>query len=161
MSQHFEVSGTEISAAGLTEAKRLVPGGTFEAGDIEVALPFEGPFAVVTMINVLEHLSRPSAALANVAGGQRDGGLFVVHLPVIGNALQRRWYDSGYASDPTHIFRPSGSAVVEMVIDAGYRLISSGYAPFRPQWLMRHLPAHPAFLAVFERTDSATIPPDA
>ncbi len=161
MSQYFDVSGTEISAAGISDAMQRVPAGSFQAGDIEEALPMPGPFAVITMINVLEHLSKPARAIANIAAGQVNGGLFVVHLPTIGNRLQRRIYEGSYDSDPTHIFRPSGAQVVEMVCTAGYRRISSSYAPFRPQWLMGAVPAHPAFLAVFERLDSATIPPHA
>ncbi len=151
MEGRFEVTGTEISAAGLTEAAKRVPNGVFAAGDIEAGLPVEGRFDVITAINVIEHLAQPGRALRHLAGGQEPGGLLVVHLPTIGNRIQQWLYEGSYDQDVTHIYRPSGSELVRLVEAAGYDCVLSAYAPFVPVALLSRLPVHPAFLAVFER----------
>jgi 2-polyprenyl-3-methyl-5-hydroxy-6-metoxy-1,4-benzoquinol methylase len=151
MEHRFEVTGTEISVAGLKEARARVPKGAFVAGDIEVALPAEGPFDVITAINVVEHLADPERAARHLAGGQERGGLLIVHLPTIGNQLQRWLYEGSYDQDITHIYRPSGPELVALVEAAGYESVLSAYAPFVPVAVMSRVPVHPAFLAVFER----------
>ena len=151
MQHRFEVTGTEISVAGLEEARVRVPKGAFVAGDIEVALPAEGPFDVITAINVVEHLADPERATRYLAGGQEPGGLLIVHLPTIGNRLQQWLYEGSYDQDITHIYRPSGSELVALVEAAGYEGVLSAYAPFVPVAVMSRAPMHPAFLAVFER----------
>ena len=151
MEHRFEVTGTEISVAGLNEARARVSKGAFVAGDIEVALPAEGPFDVITAINVVEHLADPERAARHLAGGQEPGGLLLVHLPTIGNRLQQWLYEGSYDEDITHIYRPSGSELVALFEAAGYESVFSAYAPFVPIALMSRVPVHPAFLAVFER----------
>jgi 2-polyprenyl-3-methyl-5-hydroxy-6-metoxy-1,4-benzoquinol methylase len=151
MERRFAVTGSEISAAGLEEASVRVPNGVFAAGDIEVGLPVEGPFDVITAINVIEHLAQPGRAIRHLAAGQRSGGLLIVHLPTLGNRIQRWLYEGSYDQDVTHIYRPSGSELVGLVEAAGYDCVLSAYAPFVPVALLSRLPVHPAFLAVFER----------
>lgn len=147
----FDVTGTEVSAAGLAGARVRVPNGVFAVRDIEVDLPAKGFFDVITAINVVEHLADPERAARNLAGAQEPGGLLIVHLPTIGNRLQRLLYEGPYGQDSTHIYRPSGSELVMLVEAAGYERVLSAYAPFVPLAVMSRVPVHPAFLAVFER----------
>lgn len=144
-------AGIEISEAGLALARSRLPGVTLVAADVEAGIPLEGPFDVVTAINVLEHLGDPAAGLRSLADVQDPGGTLVVHLPVIGTASQARLYAGSYDRDPTHVWRPSAAAARSMVEGAGYRHVSSAFAPFLPMWLFRHVPVHPAWLGVFQR----------
>lgn len=147
----YERHGVELSEAGLGLAAARVPDAEFAAGDIQDGLPFPDGFDLVTAVNVLEHLDRPGEALAHVAAAQPAGGVFVVHLPVIGNALQARLYRGGYDSDPTHVWRPSAAVVRALVEAVGYRHEASAFAPFVPMTVFRHVPVHPAWLGVFTR----------
>jgi SAM-dependent methyltransferase len=146
-----DVAGIEISRAGLRLAHDRLPSATLAAGDIEDGCPIPGPFEVVTAINVLEHLDRPADALANLAAVQPPGGLLVVHLPVVGNRVQARLYERGYADDPTHVWRPSAAEARATIEAAGYRHRHSTFAPLVPMGLWRHVPIHPAWLGVFAR----------
>jgi SAM-dependent methyltransferase len=151
MEPYFDVAGTEISTAGLQEARARVPNGVFVAGDIEVELPVSGPFDVIMAINVIEHLTYPGRAMGHLAGGQDPGGLLVVHLPTIGNRIQRWLYEGSYDQDPTHIYRPGGPELISLAEAAGYDCVLSAYAPFVPVATMSRTPVHPAFVAIFER----------
>ncbi len=143
--------GIELSDSGLELAKDRLPDAVLRAGDIQEAIPFDGTFDAITAINVIEHLSRPDAALRNLASVQDPGALLVVHLPTIGNAGQRRRYSGSYDSDPTHVYRPSGDEVTGLVESVGYRRLFSAYAPFIPFRLWYRIPWQCAFLAAFER----------
>lgn len=151
MADDFGLHGIELSPDGLQQAVVRVPDARLVAADIEQGPPFAGPFDAVTAINVLEHLSKPEAGLASIAAMQEPGGVLVVHLPVIGNRSQARLYEGGYASDPTHVWRPSGPEARAAIESAGYRHLRSAYAPFRPGWVMARLPIHPAWFGVFTR----------
>lgn len=147
----YERHGVEISDAGLELARKRLPDVEFAAGDVQDGVPFEGPFDVVTAVNVLEHLERPAAGVAALAGVQRTGGLLVVHLPVIGTRTQRRLYMAGYDQDPTHVWRPSAAEARATIEAGGYRHRRSAFAPFLPMAVFRHVPIHPAWMGVFER----------
>ncbi len=144
--------GIELSDAGLELAQERLPHADLRSGDIQASIPFEGPFEVVTAINVIEHLSDPYAALANLAGVQERGALLVVHLPTIGNEGQRRRYMGSYDSDPTHVYRPSGDEVVALIESSGYQALLTAYAPFVPFRAWARIKWQCAFLAAFRRT---------
>lgn len=151
MAGDFSLHGIELSPDGLEQAARRVPDARLVAADIEQGSPFARPFDAITAINVLEHLGKPAAGLTSIASMQEPGGVLVVHLPVIGNRTQARLYEGGYASDPTHVWRPSGPEARESIEAAGYRHLRSAYAPFLPVWAMTKLAIHPAWFGVFRR----------
>lgn len=128
-----------------------IPEATLAAADIQDGLPFDGSFAAITMINVLEHLGRPMDALEHLAAAQEPGGVLVIHLPTIGTPGQARRYAGSYDSDPTHIYRPSGWEVLALLTKAGYQVRRYGWAPFRPFALWSRVEWQCAFLAVAVR----------
>ncbi|NND84051.1 MAG: class I SAM-dependent methyltransferase [Acidimicrobiia bacterium] len=144
----WDLHGLERSEEGLRRARERVPTARLAAADVQEGLPFDGPFGAITMINVLEHLERPSAALAGLAAAQPAGGVLVVHLPTIGTPGQAQRYAGSYDSDPTHIFRPSGREVLGLLHDAGYDVRRHGWAPFRPFAVWSRVEWQCAFLAV-------------
>lgn len=146
-----DLHGIELSDAGLDLAKARLPKAALRAGDIQEAIPFDGRFDAITAINVIEHLSRPEAALRNLAALQDVDALLVVHLPTIGNDGQRKRYTGSYDSDPTHVYRPSGDEVTGLVESVGYRNLFTAYAPFIPFGLWGRIPWQCAFLAAFSR----------
>jgi SAM-dependent methyltransferase len=146
--QEWDLHGVERSEEGLRRARERVPSATLAAGDVQEGLPFPGPFEAITMVNVLEHLERPDAALAHLASAQPSGGILVVHLPTIGTEGQAHRYEASYASDPTHIFRPSGRDVIRLLDEAGYEVPRFGWAPFLPFALWSKVQWQCAFLAV-------------
>lgn len=143
--------GVELSEEGLRLTRDRLPGATLAAADIQDGLPFDPPFDAITMVNVLEHLEHPAEALAHIASAQDPGGVLIVHLPTIGTPGQAHRYEQSYASDPTHVYRPSGATVVDLVQGHGYRTIRAAWAPFRPFWLWSRIEWQCAFLAVFVR----------
>lgn len=147
-----ELHGIELSDAGLELAQDRLPEADLRAGDVQASIPFEGPFDAITAINVIEHLDRPGLALRNFGRVQAPGALLVVHLPTIGSEGQRRRYEGSYAQDPTHVYRPSGEELVELVESVGYDCLRRAYAPFVPFWAWARIKWQPAFLAVFRRT---------
>lgn len=148
----YELHGIELSDAGLELARGRLPDADLRSGDIQVSIPFEGPFDVITAINVIEHLVDPASALRNFGQLQDPGALLVVHLPTIGSVGQRRRYEGSYAKDPTHVYRPSGDELVRLVEPVGYDCLRRAYAPFIPFWAWANIKWQPAFLAVFRRT---------
>lgn len=146
-----ELHGMELSDAGLELARGRLATAELRSGDVQSSIPFEGPFDVITAINVIEHLADPASALRNFGRLQEKGALLVIHLPTIGSEGQRRRYEGSYAKDPTHVYRPSGEELVQLVEGAGYRCLRQAYAPFFPFWAWAHVRWQPAFLAVFRR----------
>ena len=78
------------------------------------------------------------------------GGLFVAHLPTIGNRMQARLYQGSYDQDPTHIYRPAGREFRALTEGAGFKTVFETYSPFFFAPLWRAIPFHPAYLALFQ-----------
>lgn len=104
-------------------------------------LPFaDGDFDGVVLDNVLEHLARPQALLAEIRRVLPVGGRFVVGVP------GRR----GYASDDDHKVFYSEPALRETVQAAGFSDGKVLHAPVRSAWLDRHMRQY-CLYGVFER----------
>jgi SAM-dependent methyltransferase len=149
MAGDFELYGIDISEYGVAAAAARLPAARLAVGSLTDGVPFDVTFDVVTAINIVEHLDDPGAALDVVRARLRGGGLFVAHLPTIGNRVQARLYAGSYAQDPTHIYRPSGAEFCRLAERHGFVTSTSSYAPFVGAPLWRRVPWHPAFLAVF------------
>lgn len=152
MADDFQLWGLDISEYAISRYHERLPSATLASGSLSDGIPWEVTYDVITAINIFEHLDEPLAAAHVVRRHLRPGGLLVAHLPTIGNALQARLYRGSYDQDPTHIYRPSGPAFTRLIESAGFRTVWSAYAPFVGAPLMKRVPAHPAFMAVFEAT---------
>ncbi len=150
MAAEFDLYGVDISEYAIKVCAQRLPNAQLAAGSLIEGLPFDRTFDVISAINVMEHLEDPLGAARVVRSRLRPGGLFVTHLPTIGNKLQARLYKGSYDQDPTHIYRPSGAAYLRLVASAGFRCTFQTYAPFVGAPLWRVLKAHPAHLAIFE-----------
>ncbi len=150
MAAEFDLHGVDISEYAIKVCAQRLPDAQLAVGSLIEGLPFDRTFDVISAINVMEHLEDPLGAASVVRSRLRPGGLFVTHLPTIGNKLQARLYKGSYDQDPTHIYRPSGAAYQRLVSSAGFRCTFQTYAPFVGAPLWRVLKAHPAHLAIFE-----------
>lgn len=149
MAEDFQLYGTDISSYAIEACAKRLPDAQLAVGSLIDGLPFDRNFDVISAINVMEHLEDPAAAARVIRSRLRVGGLFVSHLPTIGNAVQARLYRGSYDQDPTHIYRPSGAQYQALVAQAGFECIYQSYAPFIGAPIWRRLPLHPAHIAIF------------
>lgn len=149
MAGEFDLYGMDLSDYAIGQASQRLPRATLSTGSLTDGIPFDVTFDVVTAINIFEHLADPAAGLDAVRARLRPGGLFVAHLPTIGNRVQARMYAGSYDRDPTHIYRPSGAGFSTLAERHGFALSTCSYAPFVGAPLWRRLPWHPAFLGVY------------
>ena len=75
-----QLYGSEMHPAVVPIAKALCPRADVRQGDL-VDLPFDGPFDLLIMSEVLEHLVDPDAALERLVGLTAPGGAVVVTVP--------------------------------------------------------------------------------
>lgn len=147
----YELYGLDFSDHALAEIRRRLPGATIERADVQENIPFSGPFQAVVAVNVLEHLRQPDAAIRNIREVLVPGGIVAVHLPTIDNAVSRFIYSLSYASDPTHIWRPSAGQVQRLFRSLGFSLVWESQMPHVPRSLWNALRLHPAYLGVYRR----------
>jgi SAM-dependent methyltransferase len=78
----LRVHGVDISAGALELARRAAPEVDFQTAPAE-RLPFrDGSMSAVVMLDVLEHLEDPAAALREIRRVLRPGGLLHIVLPL-------------------------------------------------------------------------------
>jgi SAM-dependent methyltransferase len=147
----YERYGIDVSAYAAGQVLGRLPGVRAVAADIHRPLPFTRTFDVVLAINVIEHLTDPAVAVRTVRDALAPGGLCVIHLPTINNAVSGLVYQFAYAGDPTHVYRPSGEEVRALFEARGFTTLEDSFAPFTPRALWKALPWHPAYLAAFRR----------
>lgn len=143
--------GMDLSAHAVAQARLRLRRARLVQANVEEGIPFRLRFRAVLAVNVIEHLHDPDAGVRHIRAALAPGGVCVVHLPTVNNALNRLIYRYTYASDPTHVYRPSGDEVGELFRGAGMRLLEESYAPHSPRPVWNALRAHPAYLAAFRR----------
>jgi SAM-dependent methyltransferase len=151
----YDLFGVDVSAHAAGQAGVRLPGVRIVAADIQRGLPFSRPLDVVLAVNVVEYLPDPRAGVRGIREAMRPGGLCVVHLPTINNAMSRLIYRFAYAQDATHVYRPSGGEVRDLFQSEGFRTVEESFAPHR-RWLLSSLGWHPAYLAAF-RADGVSM----
>jgi SAM-dependent methyltransferase len=101
----YRVFGCDINPWALSKAKRNVPQGNFLlfSGDESYTFP-EAVFDIVIAKHVVEHLSHPEHAIAEMSRVLKPGGLLILATPNLSSHMRKRkkanWI--GY-KDPTHI----------------------------------------------------------
>jgi SAM-dependent methyltransferase len=116
----YEPAGVELSPEAAAQARER-SGAPVSTGSADDPLPYDdASFAAVTMLDVIEHLPRYPAALAECARVLVPGGkLFVVTLNAGSLArplLGRRW---SFWLDPTHVEMFSANKLRRAFADAG------------------------------------------
>lgn len=143
------VAGSDISPHAIAMARARRPNRSYRIADLQDGPDFGQTFDVVLAVNLLEHLDRPEDGVGSLRTLCHRGSVVLVHLPVVDNALSRLIYFRTYASDPTHIFRPTGPTVRALFEERGFTLLRASYLPHVAPRLTRHLRLHPSHLAIF------------
>jgi len=87
----WSVEGIEFSPEGARRSSRRL-GRPVALGNLAEAAGLRGPFDVVTLWHVLEHLTRPAPLLEAVRHRLRPGGLIAVAVPNLDNLPMRAAY---------------------------------------------------------------------
>lgn len=119
----FEAMGVEISPEA-AEAARRRAGVPVIAGDF-LAVDVPGPFAVITMFDVLEHMRDPRACVARARELLAPGGVLAVETGDLASPwarlLGRRWY---FLDPPQHLSYFTAAGLLELV--RAERLVPTG-----------------------------------
>jgi len=105
LTDRYHVFGCDINPWALSQARRNVPKGNFLllSGDEPYAFP-EAVFDIVIAKHVVEHLSHPEQAIAEISRVLKANGLLILVTPNLSSPMRKRkqvqWI--GY-KDPTHI----------------------------------------------------------
>jgi 2-polyprenyl-3-methyl-5-hydroxy-6-metoxy-1,4-benzoquinol methylase len=123
----YQVQGIDVSAA----AERLCRGRRLDAvtGNF-LSYPLAGPFDVVTMWDVIEHLREPAAFLARTRDLLRPGGWLVAKIPGYGELSVAL---SGHAPRLSGLLLSTPDHVQYFHRASLYRLLSR--TAFEPEWL--------------------------
>lgn len=145
----LELCGSDISEHAVDMARNRHPERDYRQADLQAGTPFTGPFDIILAVNLIEHLPDPDAGIDAIDKLCESGSAVVVHLPVIENRISGWIYQRSYASDPTHIYRPTGQTVRWKFEERGFSATRESYFPHRWPRVTRHLRIHPSYLAVF------------
>ena len=99
----FRCTGMDVSPDVVAAAAANLPDATFLVGQLP-HVP-QGPWDVITALDVLEHVPDPDAALAAIREGLRPGGIALVVVPVYDGPLG--WLTRLLDKDPTHLHKTS------------------------------------------------------
>lgn len=146
------LTGSDISEHAITMARSRDAERTYAVADLLDGPPFEGTYDVVLAVNLIEHLTDPAAGIDAIRALCAPGSVVLVHLPVVDNKVGKWIYDRTYASDPTHIYRPTGKEVKALFEGRGFVTLRESYLPHTLPRVTRHLRLHPSYLAVFLAT---------
>ncbi|HEX3595959.1 MAG TPA: class I SAM-dependent methyltransferase [Polyangiaceae bacterium] len=115
----WDGSGVEIAPDCALEAARI-SGASVACGDF-LDVPLTGPYDVIVMLDVIEHLRDPAAAVARALKLLSPGGLFVVETGDLrapwARLLGRRWY---FFDPPAHLFYFSYRGLTALLRRAGF-----------------------------------------
>lgn len=147
----YRAHGVEPSRRGALAAEAA--GVPVERASIEAAAVKPGSFDAVTLWHVLEHLDDPGAALRQIAGWLRPGGILLVGVPNLASAQARlsgeSWFHFDVPRHRTH-FTPAGLDAVLRTNGfdpAGTHHLLLEHNPFGMwQSLLSRLTAHPSYL---------------
>lgn len=140
----WEVRGVEPNPYGAAAADSLAPGATF-GGTFEQLPLDEGPFQLVTCLDVLEHLRRPDLAIKKMHSLLSPSGILLLAVPDVGSWLARllgaRW--PHYHRD--HLWYFSRRALRRLLEERGFEVVRQGasWKTFNLQYVLGILAANP------------------
>ena len=102
-------------------------------GDVSVLPPDAGPFDVVTMWHVLEHLYDPAGALRRLHSLLADDGFLLIAVPNIGGMDARVYGADWIALDtPRHVNHFAPSSLTRLLSATGFAPLAQRQLPFDP-----------------------------
>jgi SAM-dependent methyltransferase len=137
LTDRYQTFGCDINFWALSQARRIVPQGNFLvlSGDELCAFP-DQVFDIVIAKHVVEHLSRPEQAIAEISRMLKKGGLLILATPNLASLMRERKKEHwiGY-KDPTHISLKTPDEWLAIVRNHGMhirRVFSDGFwdAPY-------------------------------
>lgn len=115
----WDASGVEIAPDCALEAARI-SGASVACGDF-VRVPLPGAYDVIVMLDVIEHLRDPAAAVARAFELLAPGGLLVIETGDLrapwARLLGPRWY---FLDPPAHLFYLTDRGLMELLARAGF-----------------------------------------
>lgn len=142
LTDRYQVFGTDINTWSLAQAHQNVPRGHFAllSADDSITFP-DQVFQIVVAKHVVEHLSHPEQAIAEISRVLATGGMLLMATPNLDSLMRsvkkENWI--GY-KDPTHISLKRPADWIRLLNDNNIRprrIISDGfwdspYVPFLP-----------------------------
>jgi ubiquinone/menaquinone biosynthesis C-methylase UbiE len=143
----FKTVAADVNPWALQKSQEVARN-TFHAASSAEELPFvDGAFGVVIIKHVVEHLPNPQRALLEIGRITAPGGLLILATPNLDSLLKpwkgEKWI--GY-QDPTHISLKPPSEWLELIQEAGFRVLRAFSDGF---WDVPYIPFVPAILQKF------------
>ena len=140
----FETVAVDVNHWAMKQSKGVAPRTHLQVASAE-DLPFaDGAFGVVIIKHVVEHLSHPEQAIAELGRVTAPGGCLILATPNLDSLFKpwkgRHWI--GY-QDPTHISLKPPEGWLEQIRMAGFRIqrvFADGF------WDVPYLPVIPGLL---------------
>lgn len=122
-STHYHTMGTELAPAAVDWASRNLGVELVQASVESLPNLLSGPYDVVTLWDVIEHLDDPRQALMAVAERLEPGGLVILSTPdfssLAARLLGRRWY---YLDPIQHVVLFGRPAMARLLSECGFRV---------------------------------------
>ena len=142
----FETAALDVNQWALARSKAVTPRTLLQVASAE-DLPFaDRSFGVVIIKHVVEHLSHPGRAIAELGRVMAPGGALILSTPNLAS-LSRPWKGGNWIGyhDPTHISLKPPSEWLSMLKEAGFKLTrvfadgfwDAPYVPVIPKTLQR------------------------
>ncbi len=120
--QGWEVQGVEMSNYAAEIARKQ--GISVSTKSVTEANFISGEFEVITMFNVLEHMTHLNEVMANNYRWLKPGGLLVVEVPNV-NSMQKKIFGGNWVhwDVPRHIFHFSPETIQKLAEKSGFKVI--------------------------------------
>lgn len=120
----FVTHGIDLNYWAVKESKMVVQTSALQTASAQ-ELPYrKGTFNVVVIKHIVEHLSNPQKAIAEIGRVTEDGGILILATPNLDSLLKPWKGDTwiGY-QDPTHISLKPPMDWLSFIRDAGFDVI--------------------------------------
>jgi len=136
---HFDTTGVEPSRWAVDFAKNKLRLNVIQ-GTLEEARLSAASFDVVTLVDVIEHLSDPLATLQEIHRVLKPNGLLYIVTPNIASVTARLMRSRWWGLRPAHIYYFSPKTLTALLMEAGFETVfihSFGRVFTLDYWLSR------------------------
>lgn len=120
----YRAVGVELSSAAVAWSRKHFDVQNYEASIYEMPAEIAGPYDVVTLFDVIEHIPDPHEALAALRRVLRAGGVLAISTPDTGSAVARlmgpRWH---YLDPVQHIVLFDRTNLSSVLDRAGFDVV--------------------------------------